>query len=1222
MNSTATDHMFRLDYWGILALFVFLLFLGSVNLYAYPVVETRDVTTELEDPVQMHWGPDDYLWIAERAGRVSRVHPETGDLTEILQVSDLFLPETRGILGMALHTGPADSTHVFLYYHYVHTHSEGWNIWGKVVRYFYDNETQGLREPVVILDSLQTLEWVIGGTLIALPDRTLLLSQGNGLSDNGNAQSLSSTLGKTLRFGFDGSAPADNPWTELQRPYNLIWTHGHRYVEGFAVGPSNRIYATDVGTDLADEVDLLIGGRDYGWGDVSGYCDNWPGPEDVFCAERNVVNPVYEWYRERRFNVRPAGVEWYPQGVVETWNNSLLVATYQDGLYQLKLRDDGRGVVAAYPFLYSHPDKSKHGPLRDVCVSPTGRIYVMSRGRVENEKPADKIFEILSTDFRPDTDGLAEIETQEVLAGLDMPGQIVCENDSVVWIAERSGAVSRVHATAGTMDRVADLSQEIVTGDEVGLLGLALHPDFLDSSYVYVSYTYGAEEKPQGIRAVRYQYNRGNNSLSDPRVLVEGIPAGETRNGGRLTVSKTALLMSVGDAGQGSNAQNLGNLAGSIVRIGLDGTVLSDNPYSGEANPRNVVWATGVGNPVEAVIPPSGLLYMVDAVQEGTVELNIAQSGGNYGWPLVEGFCSGPGTRFCIDSGAVDPIRTWANRDISGLAYYGSATIRRWNNSLLATSRDGQFLQQIQLSNDGLVIEAENLFLKDEFGRLSDVCVSAGGVVYIVTGNTEPGMDPSDRLIRINGAPDTSKGDQSTLRVRTVAEGLDTPWEVLWGPDNWLWITERRGVISRINPVSGEKRQLLDISEKVFEFAGSGMLGMTLHPEFSTSPYLYVVYTYNALPDAPGENTLERLERYRYDAASNSLIDPLVLIDSIEANIYHDGSRLLVLPDNTLLMATGDAANRSLPQDPGSLNGKMLRINLDGSIPADNPWAAAEWPSSLIWSTGHRNPQGLTLGPDNRIYSSEHGDDADDELNILYKGRNFGYPFVHGFCDDTVNYLFDPNERVFCGDSNVVEPIRSWTPTLGVCGLAYYDHDNIPEWKGSLLLATLGIKKPVLPLYANTLIQIKLAPDGETIEYEKTYFTQQFGRLRAVCTSPDGRVFLASSNEDTRGEPRPGGDRIIEITGIGDSNVTPPTDPQEELVVIPHPVLVGAVIDLGTIYERGTVEITDIIGAVVRSETFDGGNRWQFVRGDLSPGVYFVRVDDGKQSTQAKVVVQ
>lgn len=1219
--------MLRSDFLRTPVLALLLGLFAIVAVHAYPVVKTRDVRTGLQDPVQMYWGPDDRLWLAERGGRISSIDPETGDQRELHQVRDVLLPEKRGLLGMAVHTNNTGLTRVFLYYHYVHYFDEGgWKIWGKVVRYTYNDAAKQLENPSVIVDSLQTLEWVIGGSLIALPDETLLLSQGNGLENNGNAESLFSTLGKTLRFDFNGAVPADNPWPELERPYNLIWTRGHRDVEGFAVGPMGRVYSTDLGNGYGDEVNQLTGGRDYGWNGIVGHCDNWPGEEDLLCRERNVVNPVYEWYRGREFAVRPSGLVWYTEGVIGTWSNSLLVTTQDDGLYQLQLRDDGHGVVAVYPFLYSTPDRSKHGPLRDICVSPDGRIFVVSRGRMEDEQLADNIFEIISTDFAPETDGIGEVVTNEVATGLDAPGQLACQNDSVVWLTERSGSVVKIDVAGDDVTRVLDLQADVATGSHAGLIGIALHPGFPDSSSsVYLSYTYGTNNMPESMRVVRYSYDAGAARLIDPQVLVEGIPAGDARNGGRLAVEGDALLVTVGDAGDMQNVRNPGSLAGTILRIGLDGSVPEDNPYAGADSPQNLVWSNGWGNPVEALVAPSGLVYTADVGPDATSELNLAVPGGDFGWPLVEGFClgSGAGERFCVDSGSVDPLRFWEGGGaISGLAYYGSAAIRIWNNSLLATSDDGELLRQIKLSNDGRVIEAESDYLAGAFGKLQDVCVTEKGTAYVVTGNTEPGKEPQDRLIRITSAPDTTIGDESGLRLRTVVEGLDTPWEVLWGPDNWLWLTERRGVISRVNPVSGERRELLDISERVFEFEGSGMLGMVLHPEFTVTPYLYVVYTYNVNPEVPGELTYERLERYRYNVQEGTLTDPLVMIDSIDANIYHDGSRLLIMPDGTLLMSTGDAANRSLPQDHHSINGKMLRINLDGTIPPDNPWADAPWPSSLIWSTGHRNPQGLTIGPDNRIYSSEHGDDADDELNIIYKARNYGYPFVHGFCDDTVNYLFDPNERMFCVDSNVVEPLRVWTPTLGVCGMIYYDHDNIPEWKGSLLMVTLGIKKPVLPVYANTLIQMKLGEDGETIEYAKTYFTQQFGRLRAICTSPDGRVFIASSNEDTRGEPRPGGDRIIEVRGLGDSNVPGNVEDADGVLVVPNPVATDAVVDFGEYFGSGTVEVLDVTGAKVLSEPFGGGERWQLVRNNLPSGLYFVSITDGKKSKQVKVLLR
>lgn len=342
------------------------------------------------------------------------------------------------------------------------------------------------------------------------------------------------------------------------------------------------------------------------------------------------------------------------------------------------------------------------------------------------------------------------------------------------------------------------------------------------------------------------------------------------------------------------------------------------------------------------------------------------------------------------------------------------------------------------------------------------------------------------------------------IDTSSIATNLDTPWELLWGPDNQIWFTERYGRISRVDPESGEQTELITINE-VYETGESGLLGMVLHPDFVNHPYVYVVYTY-----LESSNIMERLVRYTY---SNGTMDsPLVLIDGIPGASTHDGSRLLIDNDLTLYMTTGDARNTSLSQDVSSLNGKVLRLNLDGSVPDDNPFS-----DSYVWSWGHRNAQGLVLSPSGIMYSSEHGPSSDDEVNIIEKGRNYGWPTVTGFCDTEA-------ESQFCADSNVVEPIAAWTPTLAVAGIDFYHHGGITEWRNSLLVTSLK---------ESELTALRLSEDGRSVIQEVSFFDNWFGRLRDVCVSPDGRVFLAVSNRDGRGTVRAGDDRIVEIASLG-----------------------------------------------------------------------------------------
>ncbi len=329
-----------------------------------------------------------------------------------------------------------------------------------------------------------------------------------------------------------------------------------------------------------------------------------------------------------------------------------------------------------------------------------------------------------------------------------------------------------------------------------------------------------------------------------------------------------------------------------------------------------------------------------------------------------------------------------------------------------------------------------------------------------------------------------------TLKDSVIADNLDYPWEIIWGPDNRIWMTERGGQVSRLDPATGNITPVITISEVVANGEG-GLLGMVLHPDFNTTPQVYVVYDY-----MNGGNYREKVVRYTYNGTT--LVSPQTIIDNIAAAGIHNGSRLVIVGDK-LFISTGDASDQSLPQNTNAKNGKILRLNLDGSIPADNPVAGNPY-----WSFGHRNPQGLVFA-NNRLYSSEHGPNNDDEINIIEKGRNYGWPDVQGFCNST-------SEQTFCSSHNVVEPLQAWTPTIATAGLDYYNSDLIPQWKNSLLLATLKDKR---------LHQLKLSDDFNSITGTNQYLVDKYGRLRDICISPAGKVYVCTSNG--------GNDKIIVI---------------------------------------------------------------------------------------------
>ena len=245
---------------------------------------------------------------------------------------------------------------------------------------------------------------------------------------------------------------------------------------------------------------------------------------------------------------------------------------------------------------------------------------------------------------------------------------------------------------------------------------------------------------------------------------------------------------------------------------------------------------------------------------------------------------------------------------------------------------------------------------------------------------------------------------QTNTQIKTLTNNLKTPWEILWGPDDMIWMTEREGKVSRVNPKTGEVSEIISISE-VAEVGEGGLLGMAIDPDFSSNNFFYVAYNYYA----PGNQYREKIVRFTFNPASGKADYPFILLDNISGASNHNGCRMIISPDKKLIFSTGDAQNTSTSQNLKSLSGKILRINLDGTIPEDNPLA-----NSLIWTWGHRNPQGLAYSPDGKIlYSSEHGPANDDEVNIIVKGGNYGWPQVEGFCDNNL-------EKPFCSDSKVV----------------------------------------------------------------------------------------------------------------------------------------------------------------------------------------------------------
>lgn len=373
----------------------------------------------------------------------------------------------------------------------------------------------------------------------------------------------------------------------------------------------------------------------------------------------------------------------------------------------------------------------------------------------------------------------------------------------------------------------------------------------------------------------------------------------------------------------------------------------------------------------------------------------------------------------------------------------------------------------------------------------------------------------------------------TTLTESDLVTGLTLPWEILWGPDDYIWATCRNGAVLHIDPVTGNYTNVLNLTVSNNGSGEPGLLGMALHPDFINTPKVFLVYNYTQ-----GNTIRERLSSFDWNGTN--LSNEAYLINNIPGNQIHNGARLVISPDGKIMMSTGDTGTGgALSQDLSSNNGKILRINLDGSIPSDNPN-----PSSYVWSFGHRNGQGLCYGPTGILYESEHGQNNSDELNIIEQGRNYGWPTVQGACNTSA-------ELTFCSANNVMEPIAEWSPCVAVNGLEYYNHPAIPEWQNCLIMGVMGGLNGTSS--SNDRVSIlHLSEDGQSVVSEDKLFTTLNQRFRDVCVNPNtGALYVALNGTQYPGTTP---NKIISFTPQGNPlNIVQKPTVGQSLNLFPNP---------------------------------------------------------------------
>ncbi|HEY4694490.1 MAG TPA: PQQ-dependent sugar dehydrogenase [Candidatus Nanoarchaeia archaeon] len=337
---------------------------------------------------------------------------------------------------------------------------------------------------------------------------------------------------------------------------------------------------------------------------------------------------------------------------------------------------------------------------------------------------------------------------------------------------------------------------------------------------------------------------------------------------------------------------------------------------------------------------------------------------------------------------------------------------------------------------------------------------------------------------RVANIPDGSLSETAQKKeipkLSTIAKNLEVPWSLAFLPDGSLMFTERPGRVRLINKDGNLRADPVVTIADVQAINEGGLLGIALHPKYSENNQIYFYYTFDA------EKSLNRVVRFRYDGTT--LVDQVIVVDEIPGAAIHNGGRIKFGPDGLLYIACGDAANPSHAQDKNSLAGKILRVTDEGKPAPDNPFG------SEVYSWGHRNPQGLAWDDLGRLWATEHGQIATDELNLIVPGKNYGWPTIVG--DQTQDGMENP--VVHSGDAN-------WAPS----GAAFY--------KGSVFFTGLR---------GQALYEAVIDGDKVTI---KEHLKGEVGRIRDVVVGPDEFLYISTSNRDGRNVPTADDDRILRV---------------------------------------------------------------------------------------------
>ena len=345
-----------------------------------------------------------------------------------------------------------------------------------------------------------------------------------------------------------------------------------------------------------------------------------------------------------------------------------------------------------------------------------------------------------------------------------------------------------------------------------------------------------------------------------------------------------------------------------------------------------------------------------------------------------------------------------------------------------------------------------------------------------------------------------SSSNVARYKVETVATGLEVPWAFAWLPSGEMLVTERKG---RVRLVSGAKLrpEPVFVVPDVEPSSESGLMDISVHPDFAKNGFIYLAYSYNS------DGKRVKVMRYKY--VEGAFTEPKVIIENVPGAPNHAGMRARFGPDMKLYVTTGDSTDWKLAQDNNSLAGKTLRLNDDGTVPRDNPFVGRPGYRPEIWSTGHRNAQGIAWQRGGPMFQTEHGPSGfegkgggADEVNIVEKGKNYGWPEIWGKT----------------AKPGMVTPLLEYSPACAPASAMFYYGSLFPDLNGNFLFGCLRGER---------IVRVQLS--GRNVLGQENMLEGRVGRIREVAQGPEGFIYFSTSNRDGRGRPTLDDDRIMRL---------------------------------------------------------------------------------------------